>query len=184
MDEKYLPLLAGCTARIFSATISTPFEYIRTLVQSQTGNVWQHLNWKHLQTRMFTGVVATLMRDAPFSAIYWFGYENVKSFLLERIHYSEALVHFLSGALSGTFAAILTTPMDVIKTQIQSTTTGKKRIMETAQTIIRQDGMPGFFRGVTPRVSKVAPACAIMITCYEFFKHLFAKQNEQFEVNT
>lgn len=186
INEQYLPLFAGCTARIFSATISTPFEYIRTLVQSQTGNVWQQLNWKQLRTRMFTGVLATLMRDAPFSAMYWFGYENMKAALLAREHSSDALVHFICGASSGTIAAIVTTPIDVIKTQIQSSTTEKKRIIQTAKEIYKQDGILGFARGLTPRIAKVAPACAIMITSYEFCKRFFEQQNksDDFEVNS
>ena len=31
--------------------------------------------------------------------------------------------------------------------------------------------------GLTPRIVKVAPACAIMISTYEFFKQFFRERN-------
>ncbi len=33
------------------------------------------------------------------------------------------------------------------------------------------------FSGLTPRIVKVAPACAIMISTYEAFKQFFRRQN-------
>ena len=38
--------------------------------------------------------------------------------------------------------------------------------------ILHDEGLPGLWRGNTTRMIKVAPACAIMITCYELGKVL------------
>merc|ERR1712087_652011 len=72
--------------------------------------------------RWFRGTVPTLLRDVPFSAIYWCGYEYSKT----CVHISERLVQqdslrtllqsFICGAGAGAGAALLTTPVDVIKT--------------------------------------------------------------------
>jgi Mitochondrial carrier protein len=40
--------------------------------------------------------------------------------------------------------------------------------------LCREEGPRGMFRGLSARVAKVAPACAIMISSYEGGKSLFA----------
>lgn len=39
--------------------------------------------------------------------------------------------------------------------------------------IVQEEGFGGLFKGIVPRTVKVAPACALMIASYEFFKQLF-----------
>jgi len=76
----------------------------------------------------------------------------------------------------------LTTPFDVAKTWSQ---VGVAQLGETRRThevlakIFQTEGMRGLFRGVTARVLKAAPACAIMITAYEMGKRYFSSQNER-----
>ena len=100
-------------------------------------------------------------------------------------------VSFASGAGAGMLAAFVTTPFDVVKTQRQvdvSAVEGKagKRqarqqlhayreagTMRVMANIVRAEGVGGLFTGVVPRVVKVAPACAIMISSYEMGKALF-----------
>lgn len=43
--------------------------------------------------------------------------------------------------------------------------------------VISSHGYSGLFTGLTPRVAKIAPACAIMISSYEACKEYFRKQN-------
>ncbi|XP_054582482.1 probable mitochondrial glutathione transporter SLC25A40 isoform X2 [Eptesicus fuscus] len=45
--------------------------------------------------------------------------------------------------------------------------------------IVAKNGFSGLFTGLTPRLIKIAPACAIMISTYEFGKAFFHKQNTQ-----
>lgn len=41
--------------------------------------------------------------------------------------------------------------------------------------ILKDEGMSGLWRGNTTRMVKVAPACAVMISCYEFGKRVFGE---------
>mmetsp|Transcript_26838 Transcript_26838/g.56677 ORF Transcript_26838/g.56677 Transcript_26838/m.56677 type:complete len:534 (+) Transcript_26838:64-1665(+) len=43
------------------------------------------------------------------------------------------------------------------------------------QQILRQEGIAGLWKGNVTRMVKVAPACAIMISCYEFGKLMFGE---------
>lgn len=87
-------------------------------------------------------------------------------------------------------AAFLTAPFDVVKTHKQIEF-GEKvlyakepakslpsiRTIAILQRIFQQNGVRGIYAGVIPRVVKVAPACAIMITSFEYGKTFFFRQN-------
>lgn len=129
---------------------------------------------------LWRGLLPTMLRDVPFSGIYWMGYEKIK----HRLHTHHGLSHFqtsfIAGASSGMIAAIITTPFDVVKTQRQvSSDAEEARLGRILRNILQKDGTSGFFRGVVPRVVKVAPACAIMISSYEMGKHFFANRKSQ-----
>ncbi|KAL3783653.1 hypothetical protein HJC23_004828 [Cyclotella cryptica] len=99
----------------------------------------------------------------------------------------EALHAFISGAAAGSIAAALTTPFDVVKTRRQMVTQIKDCSAGSAvgygrvnlgllghmQQIVKQEGMTALWKGNITRMVKVAPACAIMISCYEFGKRAF-----------
>ncbi|EFA78472.1 mitochondrial substrate carrier family protein [Heterostelium album PN500] len=207
-DNIYLvPLVAGSLARVISASVTSPFELIRTNSQgiSKTNlipMIRDIVNNVGL-TGLWRGLSPTLIRDVPFSAFYWSGYEVFKNYFNTRYNTTTAtttlnhnnnnkpspfLINFTSGALSGSIAAILTTPIDVIKTRIQMTvqhkqvvtnagsSTGTSHILnstspiEHAKSIYKQEGWVGLTKGMVPRVAKVAPACAIMVSTYEWVK--------------
>ncbi|EGG20284.1 mitochondrial substrate carrier family protein [Cavenderia fasciculata] len=201
-----IPLVTGSLARVISASVTSPFELVRTNSQ---GIIKKNLKLVPLIkdivnnvgfTGLWRGLVPTLIRDVPFSAFYWAGYEIVKNFIYtnykpEHQTISPFLVNFSAGAMSGSIAAILTTPIDVIKTRVQmtvqgggghssttnastsSTTTG--RLFNQARSIIQNEGWGGFTKGMIPRVAKVAPACAIMVSTYEWVKSVNLPEQQQ-----
>ncbi|KAI9310527.1 mitochondrial carrier domain-containing protein [Dichotomocladium elegans] len=185
--NKYSPLWAGGVARTIAATIVSPIELFRTRIQAAQGpegfaSVWRgivHMVHREGAGSLWRGLVPTMLRDVPFSAIYWMGYEQVKQYLNESKHYdtpSNFQVAFIAGASSGMFAAILTHPFDVLKTQRQVSSGDDARFGRLTKRIISTQGYRGLFRGVTPRVLKVAPSCAIMISSYEVGKRFFAER--------
>lgn len=116
-------------------------------------------------------------------------------------HTTTFIDSFLAGFASGGLAAFVTTPFDVGKTRQQvykhAADEGKqlpnskaaiaagKLIPEELSMprflfhIFREEGMTGLFKGWTPRCLKVAPACAIMISCYELGKKWARNVNER-----
>lgn len=87
-------------------------------------------------------------------------------------------------------AAILTAPFDVVKTHKQIEFGEKVLYAEQPvksipkvgsiailRKIFQQNGLRGVYAGVIPRVVKVAPACAIMITSFEYGKAFFFRHN-------
>jgi len=47
--------------------------------------------------------------------------------------------------------------------------------------IYREQGLAGLFKGWAARCLKIAPACAIMISCYEFSKKMALDMNQRRE---
>lgn len=198
-NQSFAPLLAGASARAIAASIISPLELVRTNMQhlgpEGTGrNVIRQVTEacrKNGISVLFKGLVPTLWRDVPFSAIYWSTYEAARSrmklALQRRFRFegsgpaAEFSVSFMAGAFSGALAAAATTPFDVAKTrtQIQISSTGKNTKRPTMLSQLRQiwqtEGIAGLTCGLTPRVLKVAPACAIMIGSYEFCKAFFVQ---------
>ncbi|KAK7999896.1 mitochondrial carrier domain-containing protein [Apiospora arundinis] len=108
-------------------------------------------------------------------------------------HTATFLDSFAAGATSGAFATIVTMPFDVGKTRTQVFQDGSKKAATGAENlapeeqsmlrllrhIIATEGISGLWKGWFPRVLKVAPSCAIMISSYEVGKRVFRGINEK-----
>ncbi|CAG6015449.1 unnamed protein product [Menidia menidia] len=191
------PLLAGAIARVGSATVISPLELIRTKLQSQRQSYRELSDCirSAVETEgwlsLWRGLGPTLLRDVPFSAMYWYNYEKGKSWLCEWHNTSEPTfsITFVSGALSGSIASIVTLPFDVVKTrrqlelgELQAKNLPCQMSSSTfcvMSRIVAEDGFRGLFAGFIPRLIKVAPACAIMISTYELGKAFFHKRNQE-----
>lgn len=183
----WIPIASGASARVISVSIVSPLELIRTKMQSQK------LNYAELQAALRTliqmdgikglwkGVFPTLLRDVPFSAIYWLNYETIKAYYGSKT--PTFWSSFAAGAISGTIAATVTVPFDVVKTHQQiefgentlysAIPKKSKGTWDVCKEIISRNGVRGLFAGIVPRVVKVAPACAIMISTFEYSKVFF-----------
>uniref|UniRef100_A0A4W4EKU4 Mitochondrial glutathione transporter SLC25A39 n=1 Tax=Electrophorus electricus TaxID=8005 RepID=A0A4W4EKU4_ELEEL len=189
----HVPLVAGALARLGAVTVISPLELIRTKMQSRKLTYGElrvcicsavtHDGWLSL----WRGWGPTVLRDVPFSALYWFNYELVKAKLCERYELLQApfAISFSAGAISGAIAAMMTLPFDVVKTrrqiQLGEMDTLGAHLKKPSSTlhimkgIWTETGYRGLFAGFLPRVVKVAPACAVMISTYEFGKAFFHK---------
>ncbi len=177
----FLPAVAGACARACAVSIISPIELVRTLQTAGNGNsiykILRDIVRKSGLLGLYTGWSSTILRDCPFSAIYWFSLELTRpvfqSWVGNKDHISSSngyspLVTFSAGALSGMFAAVVTHPFDVVKTHRQlsssSLTSGKTIGLRT---LIADHGLHGLYRGLSIRFFTVIPASAIMITIYE-----------------
>ncbi|KAM3872819.1 mitochondrial glutathione transporter SLC25A40 [Diretmus argenteus] len=190
------PLLAGAIARVGSVTVISPLELIRTKLQSQKSSYRELIDCirSAVETEgwvsLWRGWGPTLLRDVPFSAMYWYNYEKGKGWLCERYNTREPTfaITFISGAVSGSVASIATLPFDVVKTRRQVELGELQAINLSYQAsstfsvmsrIVAENGIGGLFAGFLPRLIKVAPACAVMISTYEFGKAFFRKHNQE-----
>ncbi|XP_013061724.2 probable mitochondrial glutathione transporter SLC25A40 [Biomphalaria glabrata] len=190
--DRWKPLAAGATARVWAATLISPIELIRTKMQSTRFTYTQV--WKSVVDSvrvdgilsLWRGLGPTLLRDVPFSALYWSNYEALKAYIIYTWPRSDPTLSFVEsfmcGAASGSIAAVITLPFDVIKTRRQielgeTVLLGKKSETRSTWKIIHKiysgEGFRALYTGLIPRLLKVAPSCAIMISSYESLKYFF-----------
>jgi len=187
------PLLAGVVARGLMSSLLSPLELLRTNLQSTPPSPDNPHTLRSVITSLRTltqtqgvrslwrGLGPTLWRDVPFSGLYWAGYETLKG-ALEKRGRRGAPVAFVSGAVSGTMAALITSPFDMLKTRrqalVMASTTGARSstsLIAVLTTVIRNEGASALFAGLTPRIAKIAPACGIMIASFEGIGKFLAK---------
>ena len=148
---------------------------------SRHGSGWLALNVAGLGPHRSSG--------CALSALYWFNYELMKSWLsgLRPKDQTSVGISFVAGGISGTVAAILTLPFDVAKTQhqvalgaVEAVRVSPPRADSTwllLRRIRAQSGTRGLFAGFLPRIIKAAPSCAIVISTYELGKSFFRRLN-------
>lgn len=118
----------------------------------------------------------TLSMTVPFTALQFLAYESISTTMNPTKTY-DPLTHCTAGAVAGGFAAALTTPMDVVKTMLQTRGTASdpelrnvNSFMQSARILHHREGLMGFFKGVKPRVVTTMPSTAICWSAYEACK--------------
>jgi solute carrier family 25 citrate transporter 1 len=79
------------------------------------------------------------------------------------------------GLISGAMGPLSNAPIDTIKTRLQKTpaqpgTSAWSRITTISGDMFKQEGFRAFYKGITPRIMRVAPGQAVTFTVYEFLK--------------
>ncbi|XP_077453476.1 mitochondrial glutamate carrier 1 [Stigmatopora argus] len=122
---------------------------------------------------LYRGAGATLMRDVPFSMIYFPLFANLNALGREK-HRSPGDVQarapfwqsFVAGCAAGSVAAVAVTPLDVIKTRLQTLQKGEgedsyRGIMDCTRRIIKREGPSALLKGAVCRALVIAPLFGI-----------------------
>ncbi|SNX83708.1 related to calcium-binding mitochondrial carrier protein [Melanopsichium pennsylvanicum] len=138
---------------------------------------------------LYKGASACLLRDIPFSAIYFPAYAHLKKDTFhegkggKKLGFGEMLA---SAAIAGMPAAFLTTPADVIKTRLQvearkgqATYNG---IVDCATRIMAEEGPKAFFKGSMARVLRSSPQFGATLVAYEYLQKFLPYPFEDQEV--
>ncbi|KAI8900238.1 mitochondrial carrier domain-containing protein [Globomyces pollinis-pini] len=129
---------------------------------------------------LYKGVGACLLRDIPFSGIFFPVYAHLKKDVFhegingKRLSIPELLI---SGALAGMPAAYLVTPADVIKTRLQVAArkgeTTYSGISDAFSKILREEGPRAFFKGGIARILRSSPQFGVTLASYELLQNFF-----------
>ncbi|KAJ3281920.1 hypothetical protein HK104_011208 [Borealophlyctis nickersoniae] len=179
-------LAAGTTEAVL---VVTPMDVIKIRLQAQRHSmsdpldVPKYRNAAHCAYVMireegmgslYKGVALTALRQATNQAANF----TVYQFLKKKMHEVQpnagdtlpAYQHMVMGFISGACGPLFNAPIDTIKTRIQknpSTEKGYVRFMKITKGIITNEGWAAFYKGLTPRVLRVAPGQAITFMVYE-----------------
>lgn len=137
---------------------------------------------------LYKGASACLLRDVPFSAIYFPAYSHLKTGLFgESPTKKLSVVELLTaGAIAGMPAAYLTTPCDVIKTRLQVEArkgeSSYNGLRHCASTIMREEGIKAFFKGGPARVMRSSPQFGFTLAAYEVLQSVIPAPGAKKEV--
>lgn len=134
---------------------------------------------------LYKGVSLTAARQATNQGANFTVYSKLKDYL-QSYHNKESLPSWETsciGLISGAIGPFSNAPLDTIKTRLQKSSNKKidkkvqnsnwSQIMIIGKQLIREEGFKALYKGITPRVMRVAPGQAVTFTVYEFVrKHL------------
>ncbi|XP_021813818.1 mitochondrial substrate carrier family protein B-like isoform X2 [Prunus avium] len=183
-------LLAGGVAGALSKTCTAPLARLTILFQVQgmhsdvatlrKASIWREASriaGEEGFRAFWKGNLVTIAHRLPYSSVNFYAYEHYKKFLqtmpgLEnhRENLSTDLcVHFVGGGLAGITAASVTYPLDLVRTRLAAQTNVMyyKGIWQTLQTISRDEGLFGLYKGLGATLLGVGPSIAISFSVYE-----------------
>ncbi|CCF56781.1 hypothetical protein KAFR_0B04850 [Kazachstania africana CBS 2517] len=191
-------LCSGLLGDFVSSFIYVPSEVLKTRLQLQGkyNNAFSqsNYNYKNLSNAihhiiktegaqtLFFGYKATLARDLPFSALQLAFYEKFRKWaiLLEDTRHLSIGNEILTGAAAGGLAGMITTPLDVVKTRLQtqkqkhqqlripsSSILLSNSLTNSMKVIFQNEGVLGLFSGVGPRFIWTSVQSSIMLLLYQ-----------------
>lgn len=125
----------------------------------------------------YKGYLATISRDVPWNALSFMFFGQAKKAFKNAVGRVPSTEENLGlGAVSGMAAAVIMTPVDVVKTRLM-TGGASGGIGQTFKTILKDEGAATLMKGVVPRVMYLAPLAAVTLSLYEAFgKKLVSKR--------
>lgn len=116
------------------------------------------------------------------SAANFTAYNYLRS-QLEKYHDSETIPSWqtgIIGLISGAMGPFSNAPIDTIKTRLQKMPaqpgdTALSRITTISKDMWKQEGARSFYKGITPRVMRVAPGQAVTFTVYEYIRAIIER---------
>ncbi|KAM7183932.1 Mitochondrial carrier domain containing protein [Rhypophila sp. PSN 637] len=192
---------AGLAAGVTEAVaVVTPMEVIKIRLQAQYHSMADPLDipkYRNAAHALYTvvkeegfgalyrGVSLTALRQGSNQAVNFTAYTYFKKWLNEYQPQYEGVnlpsyQTTLIGLVSGAMGPLSNAPIDTIKTRLQKTpaepgTSALQRIARIASDMFKQEGFHAFYKGITPRIMRVAPGQAVTFTVYEFLKEKLEK---------
>jgi len=126
----------------------------------------------------YKGITPTIMKQGSNQAIRFYVIETLKDWYREGDPTKKVpkLLVGLFGGIAGAASVLGNTPLDVIKTRMQSLDAAKyKNTLDCARQIMTQEGPKAFYKGTLPRMSRVCLDVAITFMIYDSFMELFNK---------
>lgn len=152
---------------------------------------------------LYRGFGISILTYAPSNAVWWASYSVANRFIwsgfgtyIGKKDESESIsgasiyrpdsksvvaVQGLSAAMASGVSAVITMPLDTIKTRLQvldGEENGKTRpltVLQTMRNLVKEGGLAACYRGLGPRWASMSMSATTMITTYEFLKRLSTK---------
>jgi solute carrier family 25, member 38 len=164
---------AGGVSRALATAMLCPLSVIKTQMEA-TGAysakdrhnmvvVASNIAQKHGVCGLWKGVLPTILSNAPFSAIYYSIYQEIRS-TASSPDRPQMAVNMGAALVAAMIATIATQPTDVMRTRVQLGV--NKNTVESVASLSKYGGR-AFMSGAMPRFLKRSIQTALVWTIYE-----------------
>jgi len=173
--------LAAGVAEAVSCVVRVPAELVKMRMQvNRDSSIAAAMTstWEQGGLRaLYKGLGATLLLDLPFAVVQFPLFEALKTEIRgwRRSHgdadpSTSASDGAFAGGVAGGIAALITTPMDVIRTRhvLRQQPAGTVSFVDTAALIYQSGGLAQFWVGVVPRVGYMFLGGVVYLGTYNY----------------
>ncbi|KAG9329162.1 hypothetical protein JZ751_024321, partial [Albula glossodonta] len=179
---------AGSLASVFSSLVLCPTELVKCRMQAlhemksagKTSLTCGISAWSMVRTilqtegprGLFQGMTSTWLREVPGYFFFFGGYEITRSLFTKpgcSKDQLDAVPLVVSGGIGGAFFWLAVYPIDSVKSRIQVLSMNGKQagFLQTLLSIIRAEGIPALYSGLTPTVLRAFPSNGALFLAYE-----------------
>jgi len=198
-------LLSGGVAGTLASTLTMPLEVVKTQLQTgarpavplasvlpkqqgavsgmvQATSIARNIATHEGIRGFFRGFLPTVVGILPARSTYFWAYDLSKTSLSAAGWRSDSsVVHMISAVAAGGVSNTITNPIWMVKTRMQlqaGMADGYKGYPDAVARIVREEGIGGFFRGLTASYWGISES-VLHFVVYERIKSFFAAQNPQ-----
>ena len=157
-----------------SCAVLVPAETLKQRAQVLTSSTSASSTLQVLRTVSpsvyYSGYASMVLRNLPFTAIHFPIYE--------RLHSQAGLPHAVAAGISASFAAFITTPLDVVKTR-KMLGQSNASIVHILRAVYMQEGVRGLVRGSLLRMAWTGLGAAVYLGAYNHGKNWIRSRREQ-----
>ena len=159
-NNYYSDIIIGSIVGSTTVLLINPIEVIKIHYQTNINTKIKRYDLiKKIGTKnLFKGSSLCLLRDVPWSILYYGAYNNINNFMLNNNKYkiSNSMIPLYSSIFASIPATTIVTPIDVIKTRYQILDNKYTSLYDCILDLYKNQGVKGFFKGNAMRIYKNA----------------------------
>ena len=170
---------AGIIAGAIESTFTTPFELIKTNLQTSKNTnsliTMKNIIQKNGFTGLYRGYLSTCARQCINIGANFTVYHEIRKKIIKDNESPNIFKIALAGMISGSVGPLLNNPFDVVKTRFMNPSYNKKytSISNTLVTILKEEGIGSLYKGMGLRLIRVGGGQAITFSVIENLMYYF-----------
>ncbi|XP_057435234.1 probable envelope ADP,ATP carrier protein, chloroplastic [Lotus japonicus] len=175
---------AGAIAGAAAKTVTAPLDRIKLLMQTHGVRVGQDsakkaaIGFVEAITVIgkeegirgyWKGNLPQVIRVIPYSAVQLFAYEIYKKIFRGQNGELSVVGRLTAGAFAGMTSTFITYPLDVLRLRL-AVEPGYRTMSEVALSMLREEGVASFYKGLGPSLIAIAPYIAMNFCVFDLLK--------------
>lgn len=121
------------------------------------------------------GYFPQVMRIVPYSAVQLVAYEAYKKIFKGEDKELSVPGRLAAGACAGMTSTLITYPLDVLRLRLV-VDPASKSMLQVASTMLREEGLASFYRGLGPSLLGIAPYVALNFCAFDLIKKSLSEE--------